>query len=66
MPAPKPKSAFIVVRVTPATRAKFTKKAEKFDKPSTVAREIIEAFVEDRLVIKPPVINPNETIYHVE
>lgn len=51
----------IYIRVTPKMRALFLKKAEKFGTQSDVLREIIEAFVEDRLTIKP---NPRkESLY---
>ena len=63
MPHP-PKSAFMTVRVTDTTRAKFHAKAQKVGTPSQVHREIVEAFVEDRLTIQPPVIrNPLEKLY---
>jgi hypothetical protein len=45
-------------------RAKFHAKAQKLGTPSQVHREIVEAFVEDRLTIQPPVIrNPLEKLY---
>lgn len=58
----KPKSAFLTVRVSPSTRAKFHAKAQKYGLPSDVHREIIEAFLEDRLSIVPPV-NRKESLY---
>lgn len=64
MTSTKPKSAFLTVRVTDRTRTEFRKKAWKLGVPSQVHREIIEAFVEDRLTIQPPVTrNPLEKIY---
>lgn len=63
MPQPS-KSAFMTVRVTDATRANFHAKAQTIGKPSEVHREIVEAFVEDRLTIQPPVNrNPLEKLY---
>jgi hypothetical protein len=63
MPQP-PKSAFMTVRVTDKTRTKFHEKARKIGTPSEVHREIVEAFVEDRLTIQPPVNrNPLEKLY---
>ena len=60
----QPKSAFMTVRVTDKTRTKFHAKASKLGTPSEVHREIVEAFVEDRLTIQPPVIrNPLEKLY---
>lgn len=62
MTTPKPKSAFLTVRVTGITRAKFHAKASKYGQPSDVLRELIEAFLEDRLSIVPPV-NRKESLY---
>lgn len=53
---PKPKKTIIAVRVTDSVRAKFHAKAVKYSNPSDVLRELIEAFVENRLTIQPPVI----------
>jgi hypothetical protein len=57
------KSAFLTVRVTDKTRTKFHDKALKIGTPSEVHREIVEAFVEDRLTIQPPVIRKLEKLY---
>jgi hypothetical protein len=57
------KSAFLTVRVTDKTRTKFHDKALKIGIPSEVHREIVEAFVEDRLTIQPPVIRKLEKLY---
>jgi hypothetical protein len=63
MPQPS-KSAFMSVRVTDKTRTKFHEKARKIGTPSEVHREIVEAFVDDRLTIQPPVNrNPLEKLY---
>jgi predicted DNA-binding protein len=51
----KPKSAFMSVRMTDKTRQRFHVKASKFGQPTTVLRELIEAFIEDRLTIQAPV-----------
>jgi hypothetical protein len=51
------------VRVTDKTRTKFHDKALKVGTPSEVHREIVEAFVEDRLTIQPPVIRKLEKLY---
>jgi hypothetical protein len=58
-----PKSAFLTVRVTDKTHTKFHDKALKIGTPSEVHREIVEAFVEDRLTIQPPVIRKLEKLY---
>ena len=62
MTTPKSKSSFLTVRVTGSTRAKFHVKASKYGQPSDVLRELIEAFLEDRLSIVPPV-NRKESLY---
>ena len=53
----------LAARVTGAVHKKFHAKARKYGKPSDVLREIIEAFVEDRLVIQPSPTKRN--LYHV-
>lgn len=58
----KLKSAFLTVRVTIETRKQFHSKALKYGKPSDVHREIIEAFLEDRLSIVQP-LNSKESLY---
>jgi hypothetical protein len=59
---PKTRSAFLTVRVTASVRSKFHAKAQKYGQPSDVLREVIEAFLEDRLTIVPPV-NRKESLY---
>jgi hypothetical protein len=55
-------NTYLTLRVNKETHAAFAEKAGLFGmKPSTVHREIIEAFLDDRLVIKP---NPRkESLY---
>ena len=58
------KSAYLTVRVADKTRIKFHAKAKKFGTPSEVLRELIDAFIEDRVTIHPPVTgNPKEKLY---
>lgn len=58
------KSAYLTVRVADKTRIKFHAKARKFGTPSEVLRELIDAFIEDRVIIHPPVTgNPKEKFY---
>jgi hypothetical protein len=45
----------LTVRVTDSTRNKFHAKALRFGTPADILREIIDAFVEDRLTIAAPV-----------
>jgi hypothetical protein len=55
---------FITVRVTPKFHTQFHRKVKAFGAPSTVLREILLAFTEDRLVIQP---NPTKrNLYHVD
>jgi hypothetical protein len=54
----------MTVRVTDKTRIKFHEKARKVGTPSEVHREIVEAFIENRIAIQPPVNrNPLEKLY---
>lgn len=58
------KSAYLTVRVADKTRNKFHAKAKKFGTPSQVLRELIDAFIEDRVTINPPVTgNSVEKLY---
>jgi hypothetical protein len=58
------KTAYLIVRVADKTRTKFHAKAKKFGTPSDVLRELIDAFIEDRVTIQPPVTsNPKEKLY---
>ena len=58
------KSAYLTVRVADRTRIKFHDKAKKFGTPSEVLRELVDAFIEDRIAIQPPVTgNPKEKLY---
>lgn len=58
------KSAYLTVRVADRTRTKFHAKARKFGTPSEVLRELIDAFIEDRVTIQPPVTgNSKEKLY---
>ena len=43
----------LTVRVSPELRTEFNKRAYRFGKPADVLRQLIEAFVDDRLTIHP-------------
>lgn len=58
----RPKTQIIATRVSDELRESFVQKASKFDAPSTVLRQLIEAFVENRLIISPPATKG--TIFH--
>lgn len=54
-------SAYISVRVPTRTHAAFRRKASRYGNPSEVLRELIDALIDDRLVIQP---NPRkESLY---
>ena len=57
MPIPrhKRKQALLSVRVTTAERTKFHAKTTPFGGASEVLRELVLAFLEDRVTIQPPV-----------
>lgn len=58
----KPMDRFLTIRVTQAFHKRFHSKAANFGRPSDVLREIVEAFLEDRLVIQP---GTKRNLYHV-
>lgn len=61
---PQTRSSFLTVRLTPQERKAFGVKAEAYGGPTYVARELVEAFIEGRLTIKP---NPKKrSLYHVD
>ena len=60
--ATKSKSKFLTIRVTPDDHKKFHSKVKKFGQPSDVLREIVQAFMDDRLTIQPPV-TVKESLY---
>lgn len=61
MPAPKLFDTHMTLRVNQRVRTAFNRKAERYGKPSDVLRELIEAFLDDRLIIQP---NPRkESLY---
>lgn len=57
------RNQFLTVRLTPQERNAFSRKAESYGGPTYVIRELIEAFVQDRLIVTP---NPEKrSLYHV-
>ena len=46
--------SFMTTRVTAEQRHQFVVKAERFGKPSEVLRDIIVAFIENRLIVTQP------------
>ncbi len=55
--------AYMTLRVTSATLKAFHDRARLFGKPAEVHREIIDAFIEGRLTIKPPKSINQESLY---
>lgn len=44
----------ITLRVSKKMRKQFERKAEEYGRPSVVHRELLQAFIEDRLIINAP------------
>ena len=63
MAKPKTMDRFVTVRVTTGVHKKFHVKASRIGRPSDVLREIVEAFIEDRLTVTPSPTKRN--LYHV-
>lgn len=61
MSLPKTLDTHITLRVSQRVRTAFIRKADRYGKPSDVLRELIEAFLDDRLVIQPNV--KKESLY---
>lgn len=65
MPAPKPMSDMLYVRVTAATKKDFFKAAARLDvQPSELLRELVQAIIDGRVTVTPPQIVMKE--YHSE
>ena len=56
MTLPKNFTAFLTVRISQDSAAAFRRRAKEFGGTSEVMREIVEAFNENRLTVRP---NPN-------
>ena len=62
----EPLSDILFVRVSSAFAAEFKRRAEEYGSISHVHRELIEAFVEKRLSIKPNPSKPSmEKLYEI-
>lgn len=57
------RSTFLTVRLHQQIHQAFRAKAERFGGVSEVMRELVEAFIEDRVVIHPPVQPKKESLY---
>lgn len=51
---PKKLTKHLVVRLSPDVSKAFDRKCEAYGSPSQVVRELVSAFLEDRLTIVPP------------
>ena len=58
-----PKGKFVNVRVDDTLHQTFLAKAARFGGKSEVMRELIEAFIEDRLTVQPPTRPLKESLY---
>jgi hypothetical protein len=59
----KTKQTFLTVRLTRDAHQAFRAKATRFGGPSEVLRELVMAFLEDRLTVQPPTENRKESLY---
>ena len=57
------RTTFLTVRLQQQTHQAFRVKAEKYGGISEVLRELVEAFLEDRLSITPPANPKKESLY---
>ncbi len=60
----KSKTKFLATRVTPEDHKAFGSKAQKYGKPSDILRELVKAFTDDRMTIKPPVTSKEGFFTH--
>lgn len=63
MRRPKSKPEVLFTRVSVEAKQQFMEKASRFGLPSEVLRELVMAFVEDRLTIEPPP-DAKESLYN--
>ena len=57
------KTKFLTIRLTEQERHAFSVKTQPYGGPSFVLRELVNAFSENRVTIKPPVNQPAEGLY---
>lgn len=63
MRRPKSKPEVLFTRVSVEAKQRFMEKAARFGLPSEVLRELVMAFIEDRLVVSPPP-DQKESLYN--
>lgn len=61
MPRKTNQDESLVFRLSKSTKQRFITKIKRIGAPSMVLREIVEAYVDDRLVIHPP--KDKESLY---
>ena len=59
------RTTFLTVRLPTQTHTEFRAKATRFGGVSEVLRELVAAFLEDRLTVQPPKQPQKESLYHV-
>jgi len=57
------RTTFLTVRLQQQTHHAFRDKAIRYGGVSEVLRELVEAFIEDRLTVIPPVTPKKESLY---
>jgi len=57
------RTTFLTVRLQQQTHHAFREKATRYGGVSEVLRELVEAFIEDRLTVIPPVTPKKESLY---
>lgn len=60
----QPRTTFLTVRLPQQTHTEFRAKAARYGGVSEVLRELVTAFIEDRLTVHPPK-QQKESLYHV-
>lgn len=61
--ASKPLAKFMTVRLAPSVHKAFRAKAERYGGVSEVLRELVTAFIEDRVTVIPPSNPRKESLY---
>ena len=59
------RTTFLTVRLPTQTHTEFRAKAARYGGVSEVLRELVAAFIEDRLTVQPPKQPQKESLYHV-
>ena len=57
------RTTFLTVRLPQQTHAAFRTKAERYGGVSEVLRELVSAFIDNRLTVTPPVTPRKESLY---